>query len=60
MVQVAIALLLFVLVPSAAWAQVQKRVALVIGNSAYQHTARLTNPKTDATDMVSQFRGRTT
>ena len=29
----------------------QKRVALVIGNSAYQHTAKLTNPQNDATDM---------
>jgi hypothetical protein len=28
-----------------------KRVALVIGNSAYEHTAPLTNPKHDAADM---------
>jgi len=32
-------------------AQAEKRVALVIGNSAYQHTSKLTNPKNDATDM---------
>ena len=31
----------------------QKRVALVIGNSAYQHTTKLTNPKNDAIDMVA-------
>jgi formylglycine-generating enzyme required for sulfatase activity len=29
----------------------QKRVALVIGNSDYQHTTKLSNPKNDATDM---------
>jgi hypothetical protein len=30
-----------------------QRVALVIGNSAYQHTARLDNPKNDAMDMAA-------
>src|SRR5215470_11176379 len=30
-----------------------QRVALVIGNSAYQHTAKLDNPKNDATDMAA-------
>jgi uncharacterized caspase-like protein len=29
----------------------QKRVALVIGNSAYRNTPRLENPRNDATDM---------
>ena len=29
----------------------QKRVALVIGNSAYRHTPRLENPRNDATDV---------
>jgi len=28
-------------------------VALVIGNSAYQHAPRLENPKKDATDMAA-------
>jgi len=32
-------------------AYAQKRVALVIGNSVYQHTPRLKNPANDATDM---------
>jgi formylglycine-generating enzyme required for sulfatase activity len=32
-------------------AYAQKRVALVIGNAAYQHTPVLINPKNDATDM---------
>src|SRR5262244_194643 len=30
-----------------------QRVALVIGNSAYQHTPRLDNPKNDATDIAA-------
>src|SRR5262249_40747662 len=46
---------------SAAWFCLQcclrprtpKRVALVIGNSAYQYTSRLDNPKNDATDMAA-------
>ena len=44
-------LLLCLLSPSLALAE--KRVALVIGNSAYQHTPRLANPKNDATDMAA-------
>ena len=43
MVRAATALLLLLLVPSTALAQ--KRVALVIGNSAYQHTPKLANPE---------------
>jgi hypothetical protein len=31
----------------------QKRVALVIGNSAYQHTPALRNPKNDAADVAA-------
>ena len=34
-----------------AWAE--KRVALVIGNSAYQDTGKLTNPTNDASDMAA-------
>jgi uncharacterized caspase-like protein len=41
---------------AASAAHAQKRVALVIGNSAYQHTGKLTNPKNDATDMVTALR----
>ena len=33
--------------------QAQERVALVIGNSAYQHAPRLTNPQNDAADMMA-------
>src|SRR6516162_6254223 len=29
----------------------EKRVALVIGNAAYQHTTRLNNPRNDAEDV---------
>ena len=38
----------------AAWsdaALAEKRVALVIGNSDYQHTTKLAHPRNDATDM---------
>ena len=33
------------------------RVALVVGNSAYQHTKPLNNPSHDAEDMAGQLRG---
>lgn len=39
----------------AAWAT-DKRVALVIGNSAYQHTGALTNPMNDATDIAAALK----
>lgn len=39
---------MLVAVPSA---NAQKRVALVIGNSVYQHTPRLRNPANDASDI---------
>ncbi len=35
----------------------QKRVALVIGNSAYKHTPALGNPKNDATDVAGALAG---
>jgi uncharacterized caspase-like protein len=37
-------------------AAAEKRVALVIGNSAYQHTAALKNPSNDASDMAAALR----
>jgi uncharacterized caspase-like protein len=43
-----------------AWAQDAangKRIALVIGNSAYQNITRLTNPVNDATDMAGKLKG---
>ena len=39
-----------------ATANAQKRVALVIGNSAYQHSPKLDNPKNDATDMAAALK----
>ena len=54
MFRIAIAFLLCVLLPSAAMAQ--KRVALVIGNSAYQSTPALINPRNDATDMAAALK----
>ena len=35
----------------------QGRVALVVGNSAYQHTQELLNPTNDAADMAAKLRG---
>ena len=37
-------------------AAAEKRVALVIGNSAYQHTPALKNPSNDATDVAAALR----
>jgi uncharacterized caspase-like protein len=37
-------------------AAAQKRVALVIGNSAYTHAARLANPVNDATDIAAALK----
>jgi tripartite-type tricarboxylate transporter receptor subunit TctC len=54
MIRAAIVLLLLVLLPSTVHAQ--KRVALVIGNSSYQHAGELANPKNDATDMAASLR----
>src|SRR5262245_36068685 len=53
-VWIAIALLVGML--GAMPAHAQKRVALVIGNSAYQHTPKLTNPKNDATDIAAALK----
>jgi uncharacterized caspase-like protein len=50
----AIGLLFLLLMVSGALAE--KRVALVIGNSAYQHTPKLSNPKNDAADMAAALR----
>ena len=49
-------LFLLLLLPTALHAQAEKRVALVIGNSDYQHTSRLANPKNDATEMAVALR----
>ena len=54
-VRVAITFLLLLL-PTVLHAQAEKRVALVIGNSAYQHTAKLTNPANDAADMSAALK----
>lgn len=47
---------LVVLAGTLAPAHAEKRVALVIGNSTYQHTAQLKNPSNDATDMAAKLR----
>src|SRR5215468_4800916 len=45
-----------VTVSTAAPAVAEKRIALVIGNSAYKHAGVLTNPKNDATDMSAALK----
>lgn len=41
---------------AAAPAEAARRLALVIGNSDYQHVAELTNPKNDAADIAEKLR----
>ena len=48
----AVAVLVLTTLPVAA----QKRVALVIGNSAYTYSAPLTNPANDAADMAEALK----
>jgi uncharacterized caspase-like protein len=48
-----LAALLVAIAPAAA----DKRVALVIGNSAYENVPRLQNPSNDASDMAAKLRG---
>jgi formylglycine-generating enzyme required for sulfatase activity len=55
MVRAAITFFVFVLTSSAALAA-EKRVALIVGNSAYQHAPKLTNPKNDATDVAAALK----
>ncbi len=53
-------LLLALVAGTAGWiepASAQKRVALVIGNSAYKHTPTLSNPRNDATDVAAALAG---
>ena len=51
-------LVLLLLIVVAAHADApESRVALVIGNSAYVHTAALPNPRADAAAMAAKLRG---
>ena len=54
LVRIAAGLLLLAVAWSQAWAE--SRVALVMGNSAYQHTGELTNPKNDAADIAAALK----
>ncbi len=51
----ALALVLAVFAAGAATAQSAKRVALVIGNSAYANVLQLANPRNDAADMAAKL-----
>jgi hypothetical protein len=46
----------FGLVAAPTEAQAERRIALIIGNSVYQNTAELRNPKNDAADMAATLR----
>ena len=48
--------LLFFLLVAAVSAQAAGRVALVVGNSAYEHMGRLPNPENDAADVGAALR----
>ena len=48
------AIVAMVLAPDAAWAE--KRVALIVGNSAYQTVPQLPNPSRDANAVAKMFR----
>src|SRR5262245_36092834 len=54
MARAAIELLLLTILSATAVAQADKCVALVIGNSGYQHAPKLINPKNDATDIAAR------
>jgi uncharacterized caspase-like protein len=51
-----VAVFLCLVLAAAPAAQAQKRVALVIGNSAYQHAGLLDNPKNDAIDVAGALK----
>ncbi len=46
---------LLLLLTTTAYARVQSRVALIIGNSAYAHVTALPNPANDAEDVAASF-----
>src|SRR5262249_17863283 len=50
MLRAAFIALLIALLP--AHARAEARIALIIGNSAYEHTPKLANPRNDANDMA--------
>ena len=52
-----VALLFVTLVVLPASALADRRVALVIGNSAYQNTVKLPNPRNDAADIAAVLKG---
>jgi hypothetical protein len=48
--------LLFLVLAGLGEAAADKRVALVVGNSAYEHAPKLTNPRNDAEDMTARLK----
>lgn len=52
-----LALLGIVALSSTAWAQGERRIALVVGNAAYTSANALANPVNDASDIASALKG---
>jgi len=47
--------LIFLIAAGLGQASAERRIALVVGNSAYEHAPQLTNPKNDAEDMTGRL-----
>ena len=56
MLRLLVLLCAFCALSASSAAQNERRIALIIGNSAYQNTPELKNPKNDATDMAAALR----
>lgn len=56
MLRLLVVLCAFCAVSASSVAQTERRIALIIGNSSYQNTPELKNPKNDATDMAASLR----
>jgi hypothetical protein len=56
MLRLLVLLCAFCALSTSSIAQNERRIALIIGNSVYQNTAELKNPKNDAVDMAASLR----
>lgn len=56
MLRLLVLLCAFCALSTSSIAQNERRIALIIGNSAYQNTAELKNPKNDAADIAASLR----
>jgi len=56
MLRLLVVLFAFCALSASSVAQTERRIALIIGNSTYQNTPELKNPKNDAADMAASLR----